>query len=96
MPTYLIVDTLLEHPDRYEAYKLEAKPIVEKFGGEYLVRGGAMVIKESDLWTPSRMVVVRFPDIDAATRFYESPEYQAVLPISKDSARRTMIMVDGV
>lgn len=96
MPAYMIVDTLLDNAERYEQYKLKAKPIVEKFAGEYLVRGGSMLIKESDLWQPSRMVVVRFPDIESATRFYESPEYQAALPISKESARRTMIIVEGV
>jgi uncharacterized protein (DUF1330 family) len=96
MPAYMIVDTLLDNPERYEQYKLEAKPIVEKFGGEYLVRGGPMLIQESDLWEPSRMVVVRFPDIECATRFYQSPEYQAALAISQESARRTLIIVEGV
>ena len=96
MPTYLIVDTALDDPERYEQYKVEAKAIVERFGGEYLVRGGAMMVKESDLWEPTRMVVVRFPDAECATRFYESAEYQAVLPISKASARRTLMMVEGV
>jgi uncharacterized protein (DUF1330 family) len=96
MPAYLIVDTALEDPERYEDYKLEAKRIVERFGGEYLVRGGAMDVKEKDLWSPSRMVVVRFPDIESARRFYDSSEYQAVLPISKESAQRTMVMVEGV
>jgi uncharacterized protein (DUF1330 family) len=42
------------------------------------------------------MVLIRFPDADAANRFYESPEYQAILPVSRDSARRTMIMLEGI
>jgi uncharacterized protein (DUF1330 family) len=96
MSAYLIVDTLLDHPERYEAYKVKAKILVEQFGGKYLARGGDMLVKESELWEPSRMVIVRFPDMDAATRFYHSPEYQAVLAISKESARRTLIMVEGV
>jgi uncharacterized protein (DUF1330 family) len=39
MAAYLIVDTLLDDPDVYEEYKLKAKPLIEKFGGEYLARG---------------------------------------------------------
>jgi uncharacterized protein (DUF1330 family) len=42
------------------------------------------------------MVLIRFPDAQAASRFYDSPEYQAILPISRQSARRTMIMLEGV
>lgn len=96
MATYLIVDTLLDDPAAYEEYKLKAKPLVEQHGGEYLARGGNLAVKESDLWSPSRLVLVRFPDTDAATRFYESAEYQAILPISKRSARRTLVMLEGV
>ena len=96
MATYLIVDTLLDKPELYEEYKLKAKPLVERFGGEYLARGGALSPKETDLWSPTRLVLVRFSDADAANRFYDSPEYQAILPISRGSARRTMVMLEGI
>ncbi len=96
MATYLIVDTLLDDPVRYEDYKLQAKPLVEQYGGEYLARGGALLVKESDLWSPTRMVVVRFADTATAEAFYNSPQYQAILPISKESARRTLVMLEGL
>lgn len=96
MAAYLIVDTLLEKPELYEQYKLQAKPLVERFGGEYLARGGNMDLKETDLWSPSRMVLVRFTDMATAQRFYDSPEYQAILPISQQSARRTMVILEGL
>lgn len=96
MATYLIVDTLLDDPAIYEDYKLKAKPLVEQYGGEYLARGGNLILKETDLWSPTRMVLIRFPDTASANRFYESAEYQAILPISKRSARRTMVMLEGL
>jgi len=96
MAAYLVVDTLLENPEQYEEYKLKARPVAEQYGGEYLARGGPMQIKESDLWSPTRMVLVKFADAAAANRFYESPEYQAVLPISKASARRTAFVLEGI
>lgn len=95
MSAYLIVDTDLTDPDRYEDYKRQAKPLAEQYGGEYLVRGGAMSIKENDLWSPTRMVVVRFPSTEKAQAFYESTEYQKILQISKASARRTVVLVEG-
>ncbi len=96
MAAFLVVDTLLDKPDVYEEYKRVAKPLVEQFGGEYLARGGNMDLKETDLWSPSRMVLIRFEDADAARRFYDSPQYQAILPISQRSARRTMVILEGV
>lgn len=96
MAAYLVVDSQLTDPEHYEQYKLQAKPIAEKFGGEYLARGGAMSVKETDLWSPTRMVLVRFATSAQAETFYQSPEYQAVLGISKASARRTVLILEGI
>jgi uncharacterized protein (DUF1330 family) len=96
MATYLIADTLLDNPEQYEEYKRRAKPLVEQYGGEYLARGGQLTLKETDLWSPTRLVLIRFPDAESAARFYDSPEYQAILPISRQSARRTIVMLEGM
>ena len=96
MAAYLIVDTLLENPQLYEEYKLLARPVIEKFGGEYLARGGTMIIKEADLWSPTRLVLIRFADAHAANQCIDSAEYQQILPISKNSAKRTMVVLEGL
>lgn len=96
MAAYLVVDTHLINPELYESYKLKAKPVVEKFGGEYLARGGKMSIKEDKLWSPTRMVLVKFPSAEQAEKFYESAEYQEVLKISLQSADRTVFILEGV
>ena len=95
MAAYLVVDSQLTDPARYEDYKRLAKPIVEQFGGEYLARGGALSVKETDLWSPTRMVLIRFPSVSQAETFYQSPQYQAVLGISKSSAKRTVFILEG-
>jgi uncharacterized protein (DUF1330 family) len=96
MAAYLVVDTDLTNPELYEDYKIKARPIAEKFGGEYLARGGNMQLKETQLWSPKRMVLVRFPSFEQAQKFYESTEYQAVLPISVASAKRTVVILEGI
>jgi len=93
---YVVVDTELFDPETYEQYKLRAKPVVEQYGGQYLARGGAMQVLENQLWSPHRLVLLRFDDAAQAQRFYESPEYQAVLPISQQSARRTLVILEGL
>lgn len=96
MAAYLVMDSQLDNPVRYEDYKILAKPIIESYGGEYLARGAAMTVKESDLWAPTRLVLIRFPDMATAERCFSSPEYQAILPISKESARRTLVLFEGM
>lgn len=96
MAAYLVVDTDLTQPEVYEEYKVKARPIAEKYGGEYLARGGNMQFKETQLWSPKRLVLVRFPSFEQAQAFYDSPEYQAVLPISVASAKRTVVILEGI
>ena len=73
MTAYLIVDTKINDEELYEEYKIRAKPIVESYGGEYLVRGGFTTVSENELWTPTRLVVVRFPSREAAENFLCCP-----------------------
>ena len=96
MAAYVVVDTKLTNPELYEEYKSKAKPLAEKFGGEYLARGGNMSIKENALWSPTRLVLIRFPSAAQAEAFYHSAEYQQVLGISKQSAERTLFILEGV
>ncbi|WP_096703774.1 DUF1330 domain-containing protein [Magnetospirillum sp. 15-1] len=96
MPAYLIVDTLLDDPELYEDYKRRARPLIERWGGEYLARGGELIPRETDLWSPTRMVLIRFADVETARACLDSPEYQAVVGISRRSARRTVVILEGL
>ncbi len=95
MSAYLIVDTKIENPEIYEEYKKLAKPIAEKYGGVYRARGGEIDLFESDLWTPTRIVIIEFPDRDSARAFVDSKEYAPVKPMRQDNAACTLFIVDG-
>jgi uncharacterized protein (DUF1330 family) len=95
MAAYLVVDTAIENADEYEKYKALAKPIAEKYGGVYRARGGDMDVRETDLWTPTRMVIIEFPDMQAARAFVDSDEYAPVKPLRRNNARCTLLILDG-
>ncbi len=95
MIAYLIVDTKIKNEEAYEEYKKLAKPIAEKFGGVYQVRGGDLDIRETDLWTPVRIVIIEFPDVKSAQAFVDSDEYAPVKPIRQTNAECTLFIVDG-
>ncbi len=96
MVAYIVVDTEIENPDAYEEYKLMAKPLVEKYGGSYLARGGDLDVKENDRWTPVRVVILQFPDMDTARRFTDSEEYAPAKALRRANAKCTVAIVDGI
>ena len=96
MPAYLIVDTAIENAAEYEKYKALARPIAEQYGGAYLARGGKMDVLETNLWSPTRMVIIEFPDMQAARAFTDSEEYAAVKQLRLNNARCTMAILDGL
>lgn len=80
MSAYLVVDTKINNAAVYEDYKKLAKPIAEHYGGVYRVRGGAMDVRQTELWAPTRIVIIEFPDVKSAQAFVDSEEYAQVAP----------------
>ena len=94
MSAYLIVDIEVTDPQAYDDYRSQVPPLVEKYGGKYLVRGGAFEILEGD-WTLNRLVVLEFPTIKAAKDFYDSDEYQPVKAIRLKATNSNLVLVEG-
>jgi uncharacterized protein (DUF1330 family) len=96
MAAYLIVDTLINDAEGYEKYKAGARPIAERHGGEYLARGGALTVLEDGLWTPTRLVIIRFPDLAAAQAFADDRDHQPLKAVRQGAAKCTLAIVEGV
>ena len=93
---YVIADVSVSDPERYEGYKALTPGAVAAAGGEFVVRGGEFVTLEGD-WRPSRVVVIRFPSMEAAKAFYDSPPYLAARAARAGATDRfNMIIVQGV
>lgn len=95
MSAYLVADTKIENAEEYEKYKALAKPIAEQYGGVYVARGGKLDIRETDLWSPTRVVIIEFPDMQSAQAFVDSDEYAPVKAIRRNNAKCTLFIVDG-
>jgi uncharacterized protein (DUF1330 family) len=95
MSAYIIVNIEVNDPAAYEEYKAKVPAVIRKHGGEYLVRGGQFSIVEGD-WKPSRLVLLRFPDVSSAQAFDEDPEYQPLKALRHRAATTDMVIVEGV
>jgi uncharacterized protein (DUF1330 family) len=94
MPAYVIVETDVTDPERYEQYKAASPGAIAAGGGRFLARGGELVVLEGD-WQPSRLVVLEFEDLAAAKRWYESEAYQGAKKLREGAAHFRMVAVQG-
>jgi uncharacterized protein (DUF1330 family) len=95
MAAYAIAEVEVTDPAQFEEYRKLVPATIARYGGRYLVRGGAVDAKEGG-WTPRRLVVLEFPSMDEARRWYHSPEYAPVLAMRLKSARSKVVLVDGL
>lgn len=96
MTVYAIVQIDVHNADEYAKYAAIAGPAVEQYGGKFLARGGETVVREGS--SRARNVIVEFPDMETAQRFYDGPEYQEALSyaLAEGVSTREYKFVEGL
>jgi uncharacterized protein (DUF1330 family) len=95
MSAYVISELEVRDPVAIETYRTIAKEAVLKYGGRYLVRGGAASLIEG-MPEPKSLVVIEFPSMEDAQAWYRSPEYAEALKVRATALERRLIFVEGV
>lgn len=95
MKGYVVANVDVKDWSAYEAYRSRTADVIAQYGGRFLVRGGNVEVIEGDPGI-SRLVILEFPSVEDAHRFYESPEYQAILPDRLNNATSTLFVAEGV
>ena len=94
MSGFAIFNIEIKKPEEYKEYVDKVKPIAEKYGGEYIVRGGETTIIEGN-WTYPRTVVIKFPSYEKALEWYNSEEYKPIKQIRLDNAESNGMIIKG-
>ena len=94
MTAYVIADITVTNPDGYAPYRPLAGASVAQHGGRFVARGGAVETLEGG-WNPARVVIIEFPSMDAARKWYHSPEYQDALRIRLANSTGKVILTEG-
>ena len=95
MAVYMIADIEVTDPEAMEEYRRLVPPLVAKFGGKYLVRGGAFEVIEGS-WTPARLTMLEFESMERAKAFFDSEEYAPVKQIRLKATNSNVVFVEGV
>lgn len=95
MAAYIIADVRVSDPAAYEAYRRQVGATLERYGGRFLVRGGAVQSLEGG-WEPQRIVVLVFESVERARAWYDSPEYGPLLRLRQGASEGRFVLVEGV
>jgi uncharacterized protein (DUF1330 family) len=94
MSAYVIAEIEVVDPDAYEEYRKQVPAVIAKYGGKFLVRGGKVEPREGG-WTPKRIVVVEFPSMAQAQKFYDSPDYAPLIKLRQKASKGKLILIEG-
>lgn len=94
MPAYVIADVDITDPERYSDYIAHTPDSVARHGGRFIVRGGPFEVLEGD-WQPGRLVVIEFPDRQAAVAWFRSPAYQELAAIRREASTARIVVAEG-
>ena len=95
MAAYVIVDSNVHDPEGIKGYAAKVLDTLAPYGGKLIASAPDPEVIEGD-WTPQRIVIGEFPDVDSARAWYNSPEYQQIVPIRLAAANDAMLIVPGL
>ncbi len=84
MAAYLVGNLRVTNAEGFTEYRNLVGKTIADHGGEYIVADVKSVPMEGD---PEHLsVVLKFPDMEALRGWYDSPEYQEILPLRTDNS----------
>ena len=96
MPAYVIASvTEARDQDKLVEYRERNTGVVAAHGGRFVARGGPHEILEGD-YSPVRVVIIEFPDMDAARGRYQSDDYAPLRELRRSASDTDILVVEGM
>ena len=95
MSAYFVVELEITNMDAMAPYREAVGATLTQYGGRFLVRAGATELIEGS-HEPKRIVILEFADAAAFKRWYNSREYQKILPNRFENSKARAFLVEGV
>jgi uncharacterized protein (DUF1330 family) len=94
MAAYVLAEVEVTNPEGYKEYTAHVPATIARYGGRFLVRGGASEAIEGD-WPRIRRVILEFPDMETAKRWWNSPEYEKAKAMRLANSKGRLILLEG-
>ena len=95
MAAYVLAEIEITNPEGYKEYTTRVPATIAKYGGRFLVRGGATTPLEGN-WPQQRRVLIEFPSVEAAKRWYDSPDYEKLKAMRIANSKGRLLLLEGV
>lgn len=94
-PAYFVIEVKIHDLEAIRPYQERVSDTYKPFGGECIVAGGIPESLEGEPPLP-RVVILRFPNIELAHAWHDSPAYQAILGHRLAAAESRAWFVEGI
>jgi uncharacterized protein (DUF1330 family) len=94
MVAYVMAEVNVTNPEGYKEYAALVPATIAQHGGKFLVRGGASEPLEGE-WPQRRRVIIEFPSMEAAKRWFASPEYAKPMALRRANSEGRLLLMEG-
>lgn len=94
MTAYVIFQETIHDGQAFERYKQLSPASINKFGGQFVVRGGDIETLEGS-FAHERVVIIAFPDAEHARQWHQSEEYAEAKAMRLKISSGDAILVQG-
>lgn len=92
---YFVLQIEWKSADARGTYVEQLGKMIEKHGGEFIIASGDYRVVEGN-WRGGRLIVVKFPSVQALSAWYDSEEYRSARDFRLNNARCDAVVVEGV
>lgn len=94
MAALFVIDLTVKNADKLKEYGAQTPAILKQYKGEVLIKGKATQVHATTPGTAyDTTVVFQFPTREDALSWYNSPEYQALLPLRDEAMNSSFRIV---
>jgi uncharacterized protein (DUF1330 family) len=91
---YVVAEIDVKDPEAYREYVAAAFPVIQKYGGRFLTRGGTTIAVEGRP-PAQRVMIIEFASLEQARTFEYSKEYTDIAPLRHRSADSRLFIIEG-
>ncbi len=99
---YAILELTVHDEQTYGQYRQKVKPIIEKYGGRYVIRAGTKFVSDNPTsrllntsgdWNPDRIIVLHFDSAEQFQSFLDASEYKDIVHLRTSSSSMKSLLV---
>jgi uncharacterized protein (DUF1330 family) len=94
MAAYILAEIEITNPEGYKEYSKQVPATIAKYGGRFLIRGGASDALEGE-WPQRRRVLLEFPTMEAARNWWSSPDYEKPKAMRQAASKGRLLLMEG-